>query len=142
MTANGRGVPRLIIGVGGAVLIVSLFLPWAEAGGTDRTGWELSTTLDVLLLMVGILALAAAVTGGLVGVFRPDISLNAAADVFSVVASALLAWLLIADFPEGASRGLGAYTALVAAMAVAGAAGDYRVFRGQPVFPRLRDERQ
>jgi len=124
---------RLVIGGGGALLIGSLFMPWA----TGRSGWELLTTTDVFLLIVGVVALAAAATGGRIGLFRPDVSLNGAADLFAVVATVVLAWLAIFDFPDGASRGAGIFVALAASVAIAGAAGDYRVLRGAPLFPRL-----
>jgi hypothetical protein len=130
---TGRAPLRLVIGGGGAVLIGSLFLPWARG----RSGWELLTTIDVFFLVVGIVALAAAITGGRVGLFRPDVSLNGAADLLSVIASVLIAWLAIFDFPSGAGRGAGVFVALAAAIAIAGAAGDYRVLRGAPWFPRL-----
>jgi hypothetical protein len=128
-----RGPLRLLIGGGGALLIGALFMPWASG----RSGWELLTTFDVFLLIVGIVALAAAITGGRIGLFRPDVSLNGAADVLSVIATVLIAWLAIFDFPAGATRGAGVFVALAASMAIAGAAGDYRVLRGQPTFPRL-----
>jgi len=128
-----RAPLRLIIGGGGAVLIGSLFMPWAG----DRSGWEFMTTTDVFFLIVGIIALAAAMTGGHIGVFRPDVSLNAAADLFSVVSSVLIAWLLIFDFPSGASREVGVFLALAASLAIASAAGDYRVLHGASWFPRL-----
>jgi len=127
---------RLIIGGGGAVLIGSLFMPWAS----DQSGWELMTTTDVFFLIVGVIALAAALTGGDVGVFRPDVSLNGAADLFSLVSSLLIAWLLVFDFPAGA-REVGPFVALVASFAIACAAGDYRVMHGAPLFPRLDSRR-
>jgi len=30
---------RLIVGVGGALSIASLFLPWAQVEGVNQTGW-------------------------------------------------------------------------------------------------------
>ena len=89
---TGKSAPgRLIAGAGGALLIVSLFLPWAGAGGVDRDGWELWTMADVFFLIVGITALLAAITGGRFGLFRPDLSLNGATDLLGVVASIILA---------------------------------------------------
>jgi hypothetical protein len=122
-----------VIGAGGALLISSLFMPWA--GG--RSGWELLTTADVFFLIVGIIALAAAISGGRFGLFRPDVSLNGSADILGVIATVLLAWLAIFDFPAGATRGAGLFAALAASMAIAGAAGDYGVLRGASWFPRL-----
>lgn len=130
---NSRAPLQLVIGAGGALLIGALFMPWAN----DRSGWELFATTDVFLLIVGLVALAAAITGGRVGVFRPDVSLNGAADLFAVAATILLAWLAIFDFPDGASREAGLFIALAASIAIAAAAGDYRVFRGASLFPRL-----
>jgi hypothetical protein len=130
---SARAPLRLVIGGGGALLIGSLFMPWARG----RSGWELLTNADVFFLIVGIVALAAAITAGRLGLFRPDVSLNGAADLLSVVAIVLIAWFAIFDFPAGASRGAGVFVALAASMAIAGAAGDYRVLRGARWFPRL-----
>jgi hypothetical protein len=131
----------VIAGAGGVLMIVSLFLPWASAGGVERNGWELFTTADGFLLIVGLVAIGAALTGGRFGLFRPDMSLNAAADLLGIVAIILLAWLVI-DFPEGAARELGVFLALVAAVVVAGGAGDYTTLRGAPLFPRLGREQK
>jgi len=129
------GIGQLIAGAGGALLIISLFLPWAEAQDVSRSGWEFSTMADVFFLFAGVVAIAAAITGGRVGLFRPDLSLNGATDLLGVAATLLLAWLIIFDFPAGADRGIGVFLALIAAITIAGGAGDYRVFRGAPSFP-------
>ncbi len=143
MTTTKPGAGELLAGVGGVVLIASPFLPWASAGEAERSGWELWTTADVFLLIVGLVAIGTALTGGRFGLFRPDLSLRGAADLLGVVATILIGWLVIFDFPEGASREVGVFVALVAAMAVAGGAGDYSALRGAPVFPRLdADERR
>ena len=141
MTTSKPGPGRLIAGAGGTGLIVSLFLPWAAGGDVDRSGFELWTMADVFLLIVGLVAIAAALTGGRIGVFRPDLSLVGAADLLGVVSTVLLVWLLVFDFPTGADREIGAFLALIAAMAVAGGAGDYSTLRGAPLFPRLDGER-
>ena len=125
----------LLIGAGGALLIASLFLPWADAGGASRSGWELWTMADVFFLIAALCAIAAAITGGRFGLFRPDLSLNGATDLFGVVSTVLLVWLIVFDFPAGASREVGAFLALLGAMAIAGGAGDYRTLRGAPLFP-------
>jgi hypothetical protein len=127
----------LIAGVGGVLLIVSLFLPWADVGGGSRSGWELWTMADVFFLIAGLCAITAAITGGRVGVFRPDVSLIGATDLLGLVAIVLVGWLLIFDFPAGADRGIGAFLALIAAITIAGGAGDYRPLRGAPWFPRV-----
>jgi hypothetical protein len=135
MSTSQSGPGQLIAGAGGALLIVSLFLPWADAGGVSRSGWELWTMADVFFLIAALVAIAAAITGGRVGLFRPDMSLNGATDLLGVVSTVLIAWLIIFDFPAGASREIGVFLALIAAIAIAGGAGDYRVLRGGPWFP-------
>jgi hypothetical protein len=51
------------------------------------------------------------------------------------VATILIAWLILLDFPEAAGREIGVFLALISAMAVAGGAGDYGTLRGAPLFP-------
>src|SRR5215213_6649715 len=132
METTDRQRERLIIGVGGVALIASLFLPWAKGGGVSETGWEFSTTTDIFIAITGVIALWAAVSGGRIGLFRPDVSLNGAADLLAVVATVLLVWLVVFDFPDGASRGAGVFVALAGAIATMGAAGDYGPLRGAP----------
>jgi len=138
MSKPGPG--QLIAGAGGALLIISLFLPWADVQGVSRSGWELWTMADVFFLIAGLTALGAAITGGRIGLFRPDLSLNGATDLLGVVATVLLTWLIIFDFPEGASREIGVFLALIAAIAIVGGAGDYRVLRGGSWFPRTTED--
>ena len=140
MTSTKYGLGQLICGTGGALLIVSLFLPWARAADVDLSGWELWTLADVFFLIVGLVAIGTALTGGRFGLFRPDLSLSGAADLLGVVATVLLAWLVILDFPAGASREIGVFLALIGAMAVAGGAGDYATLRGAPLFPKTTPE--
>lgn len=131
------GFGQLIVGVGGMLLIVSLFLPWAGAERADRTGFELLTMADVFLLIAGLVAIAAALTWGRFGLFRPDLSLTGAADLLGLVATVGVAWFILFDFPSGASREIGVFLALVATIAIAGGAGDYNTLRGAPLFPRI-----
>jgi len=137
VTKNELRHGRLITGAGGVLLIVSLFLPWAGAGQADRTGFELLTIGDVFLLIVGLVAIGAVLTWGRFGIFRADVSSNGAADLLGVVATILLAWLILFDFPSGASREIGVFLALLATIAIAGGAGDYSTLRGAPLFPRI-----
>ena len=129
------GIGQLIAGAGGVLLIVSLFLPWVEAQGTSQSGWEFSTMSDLFFLIAGLVAIAAAITGGRIGLFRPDVSVNGAADTLGVVATVLLAWLLIFDLPNGASAEIGLFLALAGAIAIMGGAGDYSMFRRSSTSP-------
>lgn len=137
MTKKKPKLGQLITGAGGVLLIVSLFLPWAGAAEAERTGFELLTIADVFLLIVGLVAIGAALTWGRYGLFRPDLSLNAAADLLGVVATILVTYLILFNFPSGASREIGVFLTLVATIAIAGGAGDYSTLRGAPLFPRI-----
>ncbi len=133
----GAPVGRAVAGGGGVLLIVSLFLPWASVGGTTHNGFELLTVADVFLVIVALVAIAAAVTWGRFGLFRADVSVNGAADLLAVVASIVLVWFVVFDFPSGADRGVGVFLALFATIAIAGGTGDYGVLRGASLFPRI-----
>ena len=137
MESSNRRAGPLIAGAGGVLLIVSLFLPWAEKGGVSRSGWELWTMADVFFLIAGLCAIAAAITGGRFGLFRPDLTLIGATDLLGVVATVPIGWLLIFDVPAGADRDRGAFLALIGAMTISGGAGDYRPLRGAPWFPKI-----
>jgi hypothetical protein len=134
MTTINPVLGRLIAGSGGALLIASLFMPWSGAGGATHDGWQTLVTWDVFLAITGACGIAAAITGGRFGFFRPDLSFNGMTDIFGVVAAILLAWLILFDFPSGANREVGLYLALAGAVAVATGAGDFRV---RSMFPRL-----
>ncbi len=136
MTTINPGFGRLLAGCGGVLLIVSLFMPWSDAAGVTHDGWQTLNAWDVFLVITGVSGLAAAMTGGRFGFFRPDLSLNGMTDIFGVVAAILIAWLIVFDFPSAANREVGLYLALVGATAVATGAGDFRV---RSVFPRMPD---
>jgi drug/metabolite transporter superfamily protein YnfA len=133
MSTVNPNAGRLLAAGGGVLLIVSLFLPWSSVNGATRTGWETVEVWDVFVLITGVCGITAAVTGGRFGFFRPDISFNAMTDMFGVVLTILVAWLILVDFPSGASREVGVYLALAGAAVVATGAGDFRV---TSLFPR------
>ena len=127
---------RLIAGAGGALLITSLFLPWADAAGAQQSGWQLNTVLAVYLVIVGMFGIATAITGGQYGIGRADVTLIGATDLLNTTAIVLLAWLIL-DFPEHATRQAGVYGALV--VTITGlAVADYRPLLGAPWFAPVR----
>ena len=136
MTTINPGFGRLLAGGGGALLIVSLFMSWSDLAGVTLDGWQTLRTWDVFLLITGVCGIAAAVTGGRFGFFRPDLSFNAMTDIFGVIAGILIAWLILFDFPSGANPELGLYLALVGSIAVATGAGDFRI---RSLFPRMEN---
>ncbi|HEX7321765.1 MAG TPA: hypothetical protein VF299_02350 [Mycobacterium sp.] len=127
---------RSVDGVGGALMIVALFLPWTDA---RATGWDLWRVTFPLCVTVAVCALATAITGGKFGLMRPDVSIIGAADVFGVITTVTLALLLAYDCPEHACRQPGLILALISAAVVACASADYRPLRGAPWFARVVD---
>ena len=135
MTTVNPGFGRLLAGCGGALIIVSLFLPWADfPDGVSRNGWHVLTMSDVYFLIAGLFGIAAAVTGGRFGFFRPDVSLNGVTDIIGLIAAILLGWLILFDFPSGAAREAGVYLGLIGGIAIACGAGDFRV---RSFFPKM-----
>jgi drug/metabolite transporter superfamily protein YnfA len=135
MSTINPGLGRWLAACGGVLLIASLFMPWSEVTGVTRTGWETVSVWDVFVVITGACGIAAAVTGGRFGFFRPDLSFNAMTDIFGVVVTILIVWLIAVDFPSESSRELGVYVALAGAVVVATGAGDFRVTSLFPPLP-------
>jgi hypothetical protein len=138
MAAKTPVYRRLIAGLGGASLVLAVFLPWAGVHGVDRTGWEFNKVAAVLFLTAGVLGITTAITGGQYGLGRPDLSIIAATDLLNTTSMLLLAWLIPFDFPEHAARQPGVFGALISAAATAFAVADYRPLRGAPWFPPIK----
>ena len=47
-----------LTGIGGAVLLISLFLPWYSLGGVSATGWESFSVVDVIVAIAALAAIA------------------------------------------------------------------------------------
>jgi len=112
MDTRGMSQGQMIAGVAGAALIVFLFLPWFG----DISGWEGQSSTDIYMLITGVVAIAAALG---VGFSLPGVSMSGATALLGIVATILLVWLIIFDFPEGVDRGIGIILSLVAAAAIA-----------------------
>jgi hypothetical protein len=136
MTSQTPAHQRLIVGIGAALLIASLFLPWADGEGVRQSGWQFNTVVAVYLLIGSVFGIATAITGGQFGIGHPDVSLIGATDLLNTTSLLLLAWLTT-DFPEDATRQPGVFCALVAAAITAFAVADYRPLRGAPWFPPI-----
>lgn len=127
---------RLIVGIGGTLVIASQFLPWAAVGSHNQSGWQFNTVAAVYFAIGGLFGIATAITGGRYGLCRPDVSVIGATDLLNLVGMLLFAWLIV-DFPDGATRQPGVYIALIATAVTAFAVADYRPLRGAPWFPSI-----
>ena len=105
---------QMIAGGAGVLLFIFLFLPWFG----DVSGWEGQSSTDIYMLITAMVAVGAALTAGQ-GLSLPGVTMNGATSLLGGVATALLVWLIVFDFPEGASRGIGIFLSLLAAAAIA-----------------------
>jgi hypothetical protein len=108
---------ELLAGICGLALLVDLFLPWFE--GTDA--WEAFTAIDLLLALVGAIAVALPLISA--GNSKPDAPITATAltTLGGIVATLLVLFRLL-DPPGAAPREIGLYLGLLAAVGVAVAA--------------------
>jgi hypothetical protein len=127
---------QIIAAVGGAVLLVAMFLPWIGVSGpsipsgvtlppgvsdavgdTSENVWK-GSTLDVYLLITAVVALLPALLA-LTDSAEEFSFVSAATFLLGVVAVILVAAYLTVDFPDGAERKIGAFIGLAAALAIA-----------------------
>lgn len=131
---------RLICGAAGASMLVALLLPWVALQDADRVAWGLWKLTFPLCVALAVCALTTAITGGRIGLNRPDVSIVGATDGLGVITTVTLAWLLFYDLPTDASLQPAVILALASAAVAAFAAADYRPLRGAPLFPRMVEE--
>jgi hypothetical protein len=115
---------QMVAGGAGVLLFIFLFLPWFG----DVSGWEGQSSTDIYMLITAVVAIGAALTAGQ-GLGLPGVTMNGATALLGGVATLLLVWLIVFDFPEGASRGIGIFLSLVAAAAIA--YGGYTAAQGE-----------
>ena len=126
MSASQTSQGQMIAAAGGVLLFIFLFLPWFGAGGDNNlSGWEGQSTTDIYLLITALVAIGAALTGGVV---LPGLTMNGATALLGAVGTILLLWLVLFDFPDGADREIGLYLSLIAVAAVFG--GGYAAAQG------------
>ena len=133
MERKSLGSLRGVVGAAGAALVVSVFLPWADADGGTASAWGAEPALAVLCVFAGIAALAGAATDGQIGIFRPDVSSSGAADLLNVATMLAVGAFVLFDDTAGEAGG---YLALASATVAAFASADWRVLSGAPLFPR------
>jgi hypothetical protein len=109
----------IIAGVGGIVLLISLFLPWYGAGPFSVSGMEALGFIDILLLLIAVAVIA--IVAGRASARLPA-EIPAAVVLLAAGALAVLLVLYrIVNIPgdgDGVSRELGIFLALIGAAAV------------------------
>jgi hypothetical protein len=118
MSRGGLGRGHIIAGLGGLLLFVFLFLPWFGVGPVTESGWEGQSSTDIYLLITAVIAMFTAATAGR-GMVLPGMTANGATTLLGGVASLIMLWLVVFDFPGGASREIGVYLSFLACIAIA-----------------------
>jgi uncharacterized membrane protein len=105
---------EVIAGVGGLVLLVSLFTSWYEGG---VSGWEALSVIDVILALVALTGIALLVTQATMR--RPGwpVALSVLTSALGFVAT-LLVLLRIVDLPETEGLAGGIWLALAGVVAL------------------------
>jgi hypothetical protein len=125
-----------IAAVSGAVLFVSLFLPWYEAGGENVTAWEALAAVDVALALVAVVGMALLPVTGSQRVPAVPIAFSAFVALAGLV-GLLLALVRVAGVPDGADgRAWALWLGLVAALGVT--AGGALAMRDERLSPSGR----
>jgi hypothetical protein len=114
MDVNRMSQGQQIAAVGGVLLFICLFLPWFG----DVSGWEGQSSTDIYMAITAGVAIGAAFAPGR-DTAIPGVTRSGATALLGLVALALVLWLLIFDFPEGADRGAGILLSIVATAAIA-----------------------
>ena len=96
MNSLGTARGHLIAGVGGVVLIISLFLTWV---GDRFTGWQAFTVVDIVMTGIGVLAIVYAVLPAIGTEPSPGLALGVAAAGMAALGFAA-GWEL--ELPSGA----------------------------------------
>jgi hypothetical protein len=109
--------PELVAGLCGLGLLIALFVPWFD--GDDA--WQALTVIDLLLALVG--AAAAALPLIAASNAKPDAPITATAlTTLGAIVATLLVLFRLLDPPGTASRDVGLYLGMLAALGVAAAA--------------------
>jgi hypothetical protein len=104
---------QMIVGVGGVLLLIGLFLDWVSLPFGGGNAFDAFSGMDIIMLIVAVLAIAWAVAGP-AGMRVPGES----AMIVGLLAVAMFGWALGWDL-EFDNAGLGAWLALVGCLAIA-----------------------
>lgn len=134
-------------GVGGIVLLISLWLPWygvsvnvaGFSASEDASGWEVFSTIDIILFLVAIAAIALVALKA-VGQLPADVPVPVVLLALGALAVLLILYRLIdtpapADLPDeiDVTRKIGLFIGLIGAAGIA-----YGGWRTNTEAPRAR----
>jgi hypothetical protein len=106
-----------IAGLGGMLLLISLFLPWYARGSEPAlTAWSAFAVADIVLALIALLALAVPAVSAIARGPAAPIATEVASSVLAAIAVLIVAFRFV--FPPGdeLSLDVGAWVGLVGAL--------------------------
>ena len=88
-------VGEWVAGIGGAVLLASLFLDWYSVDGSGTSAWEAFSVVDVALAVTGVFAVAVAVVTSLHRAGAVPIATASVLGSIGFVTAVLLVWRVL-----------------------------------------------
>jgi len=117
---------QMIAAAGGLVLIISLFLSWIEGPvGGSANAWDSFSAMDIILLLIGLAAIALAAVAATEGTMRAP---SEAGLILTLLGAIAFGWALGWDL-ENSSAGIGSWLALFSSIAIT--YGGYETWRVQ-----------
>ena len=107
-----------LTGLAGAVLLVSLFLPWYGAAGVTATGWESFTVVDVIIAIAALLGIGLPLVAAAQRTSAVPQAWTAFVIVFALVALVVAVVRLLNLPGDGLDREAGVWIACVSALAL------------------------
>lgn len=122
-----------VAALSGALLLVSLFLPWYGAGAEDASGWEAFAVVDVALALVAAFGVSLLVVTASQRVPAVPVALSAIVTIVGMI-GVVLVLVRLADLPGGFDgRELGVWLGLLAAIGIV--AGSALAMRDERLSP-------
>jgi hypothetical protein len=118
-------------GLGGAVLLVALFLPWYDEGAADPTGWEAFAVTDVILALIAMAALLVPVVTAQQRTPAVPLAMEALVALAGLLALILVLFRVLNLPGDAGGRELGVWLGLL---------GAFVVFAGASIA--MRDDRR
>jgi hypothetical protein len=104
----------MVLGIGGILLVISLFLSWASAFGASASAFDLFSGMDIIMLVIGIAAVAYAASVAAGSSARAP---SGSPLILAALGLVVLGWALGWDI-ETSGAGVGSWLALIASAAI------------------------
>jgi hypothetical protein len=115
-----------LAGLGGILLLVSLFLPWygeqqapqnlTVSGGFDPSAWQAFTVIDIVLALLALVAIAVPIVSALSEGPAKPVAIEVIGSAFGWVAVVLVLWRIVDAPADGLDPRFGIWLGLAGAV--------------------------